>query len=329
MGCVVTVEKHSLGDDLGAVAQELMHALSGQSTGQLSQKFGHLLEHAASEAMSSLNGLRDHFPPGSGSSHGGPTLSHGFGGVPSGGFRPQTGFSSHFGSPGSTDSFGHGPTNHGNGSSDGHFGAEQTAGSHHHTPPEPSPSYEHATGGADQGFQGTHGFGGMPGGFKPQQEYASAGGSFPEGAGSSEHGAGATGGHSGPQPSADHTAGGAGPESAHAKPEGAEEAHSESRPSAEPGSPDHYGALGLKPDASESEIRTAYKKLALKMHPDKAADRPDTFIKPEDRNSSNPAYQKLTEGFTKMKDAYDVLSDPSARQKYDTATPAGHSGRRS
>lgn len=329
----MTVEKHSLGDDFSAVAQELMHALSGQGTGELSQKFEHLMQHATSEALNSLHGLREHFLPGSGASHAGATASGtgaapDFGGVPQGGFTPQSGFSGHFdGSTGSAHSFGHGPTSHGAGSANGYPGAGHTAGSHHHGHAGPPPSYEQATGGAGSGAHGAHGFGGMPGGYKPQQEYGSAGGTFPNGTESSSHGPGATGGHAGPQPSENYTAGGTGPgqgpEGAHGKPEGAEGSTAEDMPSAENGHPDHYGALGLGSSASESEIRTAYKKQALKMHPDKASERPETYIKPEDRHSSNPAYQKLTRDFTKMKDAYDVLSDPAARQKYDEGASAG------
>jgi len=59
----------------------------------------------------------------------------------------------------------------------------------------------------------------------------------------------------------------------------------------------YYDLLGADPAATEAELRTAYKKKALALHPDKGGD-------PED--------------FSKMKAAYDVLSDPQKRKMYDS-----------
>ncbi|MDR3688391.1 MAG: DnaJ domain-containing protein [Fimbriimonas sp.] len=61
----------------------------------------------------------------------------------------------------------------------------------------------------------------------------------------------------------------------------------------------HYDVLGVKPAASASEIRSAYRKLVLLHHPDRSKD-----------PRSGPV-------FLQVKDAYEALSDPVARQRYD------------
>jgi molecular chaperone DnaJ len=63
---------------------------------------------------------------------------------------------------------------------------------------------------------------------------------------------------------------------------------------------DHYETLGVAPDASEVEIKTAYRKLALKFHPDR-----------------NPGDAVAEERFKDLSEAYAVLSDPERRQRYD------------
>jgi hypothetical protein len=65
--------------------------------------------------------------------------------------------------------------------------------------------------------------------------------------------------------------------------------------------PDHYRALGIKQDASEAEIKKAYKKTVLKYHPDK-----------------NPADQaRYLPLFHAAQKAYEVLSDSARKAKYD------------
>jgi hypothetical protein len=66
-------------------------------------------------------------------------------------------------------------------------------------------------------------------------------------------------------------------------------------------SDDYYCVLGVDRDATAAQISKAYKKLALKHHPDK--------------NNSNK--QKAEEDFKKIAEAYAVLSDPRRRRMYD------------
>ncbi|KAL8889636.1 MAG: hypothetical protein Q9215_003095 [Flavoplaca cf. flavocitrina] len=61
-----------------------------------------------------------------------------------------------------------------------------------------------------------------------------------------------------------------------------------------------YDLLGVSPDASEAELKSAYKKGALKHHPDK--------------NAHNPA---AADKFKEISHAYEALSDPQKRQLYD------------
>ncbi|MFN7705032.1 MAG: DnaJ domain-containing protein [Chryseotalea sp.] len=63
---------------------------------------------------------------------------------------------------------------------------------------------------------------------------------------------------------------------------------------------DYYQIMGLKPDASSTAIRSAYKKLAMLYHPD--------------RNPNNPQAEEL---FKVINEAYQVLSDPIKKQQYD------------
>ena len=68
---------------------------------------------------------------------------------------------------------------------------------------------------------------------------------------------------------------------------------------------DYYEVLGVPKEASEKDIKSAYRKLAMKYHPDRS-DAPDA-----------------EEKFKELSEAYAVLSDPDKRQKYDQF---GHAG---
>ncbi|MEI7844114.1 MAG: molecular chaperone DnaJ [Gallionellaceae bacterium] len=63
---------------------------------------------------------------------------------------------------------------------------------------------------------------------------------------------------------------------------------------------DYYAVLGINKDASDDEIKKAYRKLAMKHHPD--------------RNPDNP---KAEEHFKEAKEAYETLSDGQKRAAYD------------
>lgn len=64
---------------------------------------------------------------------------------------------------------------------------------------------------------------------------------------------------------------------------------------------DYYKTLGVDKKTTAEEIKKAYRKLALKYHPDK-----------------NPGNKEAEEKFKKISEAYAVLSDPGKRQEYDS-----------
>jgi len=69
---------------------------------------------------------------------------------------------------------------------------------------------------------------------------------------------------------------------------------------------DYYDVLGVSRNADQAEIKSAYRKLAIKYHPDK-----------------NPNNAEAEEKFKEAAEAYEVLSNPEKRQRYDRF---GHSG---
>lgn len=75
---------------------------------------------------------------------------------------------------------------------------------------------------------------------------------------------------------------------------------------------DYYEVLGVDKNASEDDIKKAYRKIAIKYHPDR-----------------NPGDKQAEEKFKEAAEAYDVLHDPQKRQQYDQFGfdgPAGMGG---
>ena len=72
---------------------------------------------------------------------------------------------------------------------------------------------------------------------------------------------------------------------------------------------DYYEVLGVERSATEEEIKKAYRKKAIQYHPDK-----------------NPGDKEAEEKFKEAAEAYDVLSNPDKRARYDRYGHAGVSG---
>lgn len=72
---------------------------------------------------------------------------------------------------------------------------------------------------------------------------------------------------------------------------------------------DYYEILGIKKDASDDEIKKAFRKLALKYHPDK-----------------NPGDKEAEAKFKEISEAHEVLSDKQKRARYDQFGHAGVNG---
>ena len=72
---------------------------------------------------------------------------------------------------------------------------------------------------------------------------------------------------------------------------------------------DYYEVLGVQKNANADEIKKAYRKAAIQFHPDK-----------------NPGDKEAEEKFKEAAEAYDVLSNPDKRARYDQFGHAGMSG---
>ena len=69
---------------------------------------------------------------------------------------------------------------------------------------------------------------------------------------------------------------------------------------------DYYEVLGVEKNASDAEIKKAYRKLAMKYHPDQ-----------------NPGDKTAEEKFKEINEAYEVLSDADKKARYDQYGFAG------
>ena len=96
-----------------------------------------------------------------------------------------------------------------------------------------------------------------------------------------------------------------------------ERARTDERRKAQKGSSiDHYAVLGVQSSATAAEIKQAYRKLALRHHPDKAPAAP-------------PLRAAAEALFKHVAQAYAVLSDAASRRKYDASvTSVTRGGRR-
>lgn len=72
---------------------------------------------------------------------------------------------------------------------------------------------------------------------------------------------------------------------------------------------DYYEVLGVERSASEEDLKKAYRKMALKFHPDR-----------------NPGDQGAEEQFKEINEAYSVLADPGKRKQYDVFGHAASAG---
>ena len=63
---------------------------------------------------------------------------------------------------------------------------------------------------------------------------------------------------------------------------------------------DYYDVLGVQKNATADEIKKAYRKLAIKYHPDK-----------------NPGDKEAEEKFKEAAEAYEILSNDEKRKRYD------------
>lgn len=72
---------------------------------------------------------------------------------------------------------------------------------------------------------------------------------------------------------------------------------------------DYYEVLGIDKSASEKELKSAYRKLAKKYHPD-----------------ANPGDKQSEEKFKELSEAYDILKDPEKRKLYDKFGHAAFDG---
>ncbi|HHT9134089.1 MAG TPA: DnaJ domain-containing protein, partial [Candidatus Avalokitesvara rifleensis] len=72
---------------------------------------------------------------------------------------------------------------------------------------------------------------------------------------------------------------------------------------------DYYRILGVDRNASQEDVKKAYRKMALKYHPDR-----------------NPGDKGAEQSFKRAAEAYEILGDPDKRKRYDTYGREGIKG---
>ena len=77
---------------------------------------------------------------------------------------------------------------------------------------------------------------------------------------------------------------------------------------------DYYSILGVSNNATEDEIKKAFRKLSVKWHPDKWV------------NATDDEKKTAEDKFKSIAEAYNTLSDPQKRQAYDSRSSSGFSG---
>jgi len=118
-----------------------------------------------------------------------------------------------------------------------------------------------------------------------------------------------SGANRGTSSSSQHTGGSSGGRQGHQSSSSSSSSSRHATGSAADTGKSHYTELGISASASEKDIKMAYRKLALKFHPDK--------------NKDPGAEEK----FKSISTAYATLSDKSARRQYDLSRPAPNGGR--
>lgn len=76
----------------------------------------------------------------------------------------------------------------------------------------------------------------------------------------------------------------------------------------------YYDILGVSKNASSDEIKRAYRKMAMKYHPDRQ------------QGKSDAEKKEAEDKFKEVNEAYDVLSDPQKKEQYDHPSPFGNMG---
>jgi curved DNA-binding protein CbpA len=81
----------------------------------------------------------------------------------------------------------------------------------------------------------------------------------------------------------------------------------------DPSFPDHYAALELPPTATADQIKSSFRRLAIKYHPDKQKP-PTSTTTTTTATATATATSDTTAPFRQVREAYETLSDPNYRK---------------